>query len=197
MVITSLLMPKTKTMKTTKKPINQPYPELVTDLRRQDRRAISYLYDNYSKALFGIIQRIVNDWELAEEVFHDAFIKIYKNIDSYDEKKARLFTWMLNICRNAAIDKLKSRAVKKQARTDGMEENMEGILNRFSFEYNPDGIGVYELLQKLNPDYNFVIQKLYFQGYSQLEVSKEYEIPLGTVKTRTRAALRDLRRLMG
>lgn len=195
-MVTSLPKPKTKFMKTTKSSVNQPYEGLVADLKRQNRRAIDYLYDNYSKALFGVVQRIVNDWELAEEVFHDAFIKIYKNIDSYDEQKARLFTWMLNICRNAAIDKLKSKAVKKQARTDGIEDNMEGILNRFSFEFNPDGIGMYELLQKLHPDYSFVIQQLYFRGYSQLEISKEYDIPLGTIKTRTRAALRDLRKLM-
>ncbi len=196
-MVTSLSKPETHTMKTTRKPVNQPYDGLVSDLRRKDRRAIAYLYDNYSKALFGVVQRIVNERELAEEVFHDAFVKIYTNIHSYDEQKARLFTWMLNICRNAAIDKLKSKAVKKQARTDGMNENMEGILNRFSFEFNTDGIGMYELLEKLHPDYRFVIQKLYFQGYSQQEISKECDIPLGTVKTRTRAALRDLRRLIG
>lgn len=196
-MVTTLSKPETHTMKTTRKPVNQPYDGLVSDLRRKDRRAIAYLYDNYSKALFGVVQRIVNERELAEEVFHDAFVKIYTNIHSYDERKARLFTWMLNICRNAAIDKLKSKAVKKQARTDGMDENMEGILNRFSFELNTDGIGMYELLEKLHPDYRFVIQKLYFQGYSQQEISKECDIPLGTVKTRTRAALRDLRRLIG
>lgn len=196
-MVTTLSKPETYTMKTTRKPVNQPYDGLVSDLRRKDRRAIAYLYDNYSKALFGVVQRIVNERELAEEVFHDAFVKIYTNIHSYDERKARLFTWMLNICRNAAIDKLKSKAVKKQARTDGMDENMEGILNRFSFEFNTDGIGMYELLEKLHPDYRFVIQKLYFQGYSQQEISKECDIPLGTVKTRTRAALRDLRRLIG
>ncbi len=195
-MVTTLSKPETHTMKTTRKPVNQPYNGLVSDLRRKDRRAIAYLYDNYSKALFGVVLRIVNERELAEEVFHDAFVKIYTNIHSYDEQKARLFTWMLNICRNAAIDKLKSKAVKKQARTDGMDENMEGILNRFSFEFNTDGIGMYELLEKLHPDYRFVIQKLYFQGYSQQEVSKECNIPLGTVKTRTRAALRDLRRLI-
>ncbi len=196
-MVTTLSKPETHTMKTTRKPVKQPYDGLVSDLRRKDRRAIAYLYDNYSKALFGVVQRIVNERELAEEVFHDAFVKIYTNIHSYDEQKARLFTWMLNICRNAAIDKLKSKAVKKQARTDGMDENMEGILNRFSFEFNTDSIGMYELLEKLHPDYRFVIQKLYFQGYSQQEISKECDIPLGTVKTRTRAALRDLRRLMG
>lgn len=183
-------------MKSSDKPGKTKYPDLVADLKQHDRKAFEFLYDNYSKALFGIVQHIVREHELAEEVFHDAFIKIHRNIHTYDEKKSRLFTWMLNICRNAAIDKLKSKAVKKQARTDGMETHGEHLQNGLSIEFNPDNIGVKELLLKLNPDYRFVLDKLYFQGYSQLELSKEYDIPLGTVKTRTRAALRDLRRMI-
>ncbi len=183
-------------MKSTDRSEKGKYSNLVALLKQHDRKAFEFLYDNYSKALFGIVLQIVKEHELAEEVFHDAFVKIHRHIGSYDEKKSRLFTWMLNICRNAAIDKLKSKAVKKQQLTDGMEAHSEHLHNGLSIEFNPDHIGMRALLDELNPDYSFVLQKLYFQGYSQLEISEEYDIPLGTVKTRTRAALRDLRRMI-
>lgn len=196
MVIERLPEVKSRDMKTIRSRVKQAYPEFISDLKRHDSKAFEYLYDNYHQALFGTVHRIVQDWEVAEEVFHDAFIKIHKKIASYDEAKGRLFTWMLNICRNAAIDKLKSKDFKKQAKTDGIDGMMEGILNQHGFEYSIDSIGVEDLLGKLSPDYRFVIYMLYFKGYSQAEISKEFKIPLGTVKTRSRAGLRDLRKLI-
>ena len=182
--------PEMKVMKTEKNDTFQDCEVLIKGLKKRDRKAVDHLYNNYSQALFGVAQRLVHNRELAEEVLHDVFMKIIKGIDSYDKSKGRLFTWMMNICRNAAIDKLKSKSVKKMGKTDAIENNLDGIMNKFSVEFNPDGIGLYEQLGKLHPDYFFVIDKLYFEGYSQSELAKEYEMPLGTVKSRTRAALR-------
>ena len=78
---------------------------LVSALQQKDRSALEYLYDHYSSALLGVVVRIIKKEELAEEILQDVFLKIWDRIDSYDASKGKLFTWMLNIARNQAIDK--------------------------------------------------------------------------------------------
>ncbi|HEY0031415.1 MAG TPA: sigma-70 family RNA polymerase sigma factor, partial [Bacteroidia bacterium] len=86
--------------------------ELIALLKNKDLVAYNALYDNYSAALYGIITRIVPAEEIAEDLLQEVFIKIWKSIDSYDPKKGRLFTWMLNISRNASIDYARSKQSK-------------------------------------------------------------------------------------
>lgn len=170
--------------------------ELILLLKKQEKAAFEYLYDHYSAALYGIILRIVKKDTLAEEVLQDAFLKIWKNIASYDPSKGRLFTWMLNISRNQAIDKTRSKEIKKTHKTDPVE-NVVNKINQHNYEeFSPENIGVKELLDILNIDQRKVIDLLYFQGYTQSEVAKEYGIPLGTIKTRLRAAMKHLRKFV-
>src|SRR5207253_4702565 len=70
--------------------------ELVILLQNRDQKAFSYLYDNYAAALNGVIYRMVENRELAEDILQEAFIKIWNNFSNYDSLKGRLFTWMLN-----------------------------------------------------------------------------------------------------
>jgi RNA polymerase sigma factor (sigma-70 family) len=170
--------------------------ELVSLLRQKDKAALEYLYDHYSAALHGIILRIVRSEDIAQEVLQDAFLKIWKNMDAYDPAKGRLFTWMLNISRNLAIDKTRSKEIKREQKTDRTENIVNRVDLQYYVEYNPENIGVKELLDKLNPDQRKVVDLLYFQGYTQSEVAKEYEIPLGTIKTRLRIALKELRKIV-
>lgn len=170
--------------------------ELVMLLQKQDKAALEYLYDHYSAALNGIILRIVGSEEIAQEVLQDAFMKIWNNIHSYDPVKGKLFTWMLNISRNLAIDKTRSKEIKREQKTD-RTENVVNKVDRENFvEFSPDSIGVKELLNTLNSDQRKVVDLLYFQGYTQSEVAKEYGIPLGTIKTRLRIALKELRKIV-
>ncbi len=127
-------------------PETQKYTEtdLILLLRQREQSAFSYLYDNYSGALYGIILSIVPDKELANDVLQEVFVKIWRQVDSYDASKGRLFTWMMNIARNASIDMLRSKGYQK----------------------------------------------------TQDEISKTLNMPLGTVKTRLRSALLQLRELM-
>ena len=81
--------------------------ELVEMLRLQDRKAFSYLYDNYSDALYGVVLKLVRTEETAQDLLQEIFVKIWKNIAQYDVGKGRLFTWMLNIARNTSIDYLR------------------------------------------------------------------------------------------
>ena len=69
----------------------------MSRLKDQDKDALSYVYDKYGAALYGIANRIVNDVEVSREVVQDVFLKIWNKIDSYDPSKGKFFTWMLNI----------------------------------------------------------------------------------------------------
>jgi RNA polymerase sigma-70 factor (ECF subfamily) len=154
------------------------------------------LYDNYSAAIYGIILRIVRSEEVAQEVMHDAFIKAWKNINSYSAEKGRLYTWLVNISRNTSIDRLRSKEIKKTGKTDSVADNVYTIDKANSTELSIDGIGLENVLNQLSDELRFVIEQMYFKGYTQIEIAEEFNIPLGTVKTRARTAMRTLRELL-
>ncbi|HPH86646.1 MAG TPA: sigma-70 family RNA polymerase sigma factor, partial [Ferruginibacter sp.] len=88
--------------------------ELISRLKEREQQAFSYLYDHYAGALNGIICRMVEDPQLAEDILQEAFLKVWNNFAQYDSSKGRLFTWMINITRNLTIDTLRSKGYKKQ-----------------------------------------------------------------------------------
>jgi RNA polymerase sigma factor (sigma-70 family) len=170
---------------------------LVDRLRSRDRAALEYLYDNYSGALYGVIVRIVKKEEIAEEVLQDVFLKIWDRFSGYDAEKGKLFTWLVNIARNQAIDKTRSREISKEQKTGGLENFVSRIDNEEFIEQQIEGIGVKDILKDLPEEQRFVVDHLYFKGYTQSEVAEEFNIPLGTVKTRLRLAMQQLRITLG
>src|SRR5688500_1509954 len=141
--------------------------ELVSRLLNKEKAALDYLYDRYAGALYGIIKRILQKDEQAEELLQDAFLKIWDKIDSYDAAKGRLFTWMLNVARNMAIDKTRSREISKESKTAGLENLVGKVDVRDSFEQPIDAIGVAESLTALPEDQRFIVEYLYLKGYTQ------------------------------
>lgn len=168
---------------------------LVTQLRAQDQKAIAQLYRNYSAALYGVILRIVKQEEIAEDVLQETFVKIWSAFSTYDENKGRLFTWILNIARNLAIDKIRSKQFRVSSITHPLEDTSTFRMTS-SDEIKPEHIGVKEMTDKLNPDQKVIIDLMYFNGYTQSEVAEELNIPLGTVKTRARMAIKFLSKLI-
>lgn len=162
-------------------------------LKAHDRSALEYLYDHYSGALYGVVSRIIKKEEVAEEVLQDAFLKIWDKIENYDPAKGKLFTWMLNLARNLAIDKTRSKEISKEGKTGGLDNLVNRIEKREFTEQETDSIGVKDILRGLPAEQRFVVEQLYFQGYSQSELAEEFNIPLGTVKTRLRLAMKQLR----
>lgn len=158
--------------------------------------ALDYLYDHYSSALYGVINRILNNEDVAEEVLQDAFLRIWDKIGSYDAAKGRLFTWMLNIARNLAIDKTRSKEISKDRKTDDIDDLVNKIDRKEQAEQNVDFIGLKEVLGRLSEEQKFVVEHLYLKGYTQSELADEFRIPLGTVKTRLRLAMIELRTLL-
>lgn len=170
--------------------------ELVDSLKNGERGAITVLYDNYSAALFGVILRIADNKEAAEDILQEVFVKVWKNISAYDSAKGKLFTWLVNIARNAAIDstRTKNYNIKKQIRS--IDNSVRSINRQYSVSTHIDHIGLRELTDKLKPEHKILIDKLYFEGYTQEEAAEELNMPLGTVKTRIRAAINQLREII-
>jgi RNA polymerase sigma-70 factor (ECF subfamily) len=167
--------------------------ELIALLKDRDSKAFSYLYDHYAGALNSIILQIVNDTELANDILQEVFINIWRKIESYDAGKGRLFTWMLNIARNASIDTLRSRNYQNSRKNRAIPDNVDGLKYPQTAAVNVDNIGLKKILEKLKDDYRVLIELAYFKGYTHEEIAEIETIPLGTVKTRIRNALMQLR----
>ena len=169
--------------------------ELVALLKEQNNDAFNYLYDHYSGALFTIINQIVPDKDTASDVLQEVFVNVWRKIGTYDETKGRLFTWMLNIARNAAIDKVRSKGYRDNQRTQSI---VEGENAGMSISSNPivNDVGLKKVLTTLNEEYRKLIDLSYFQGFTHEEIAKMLGIPLGTVKTRIRTAISQLRTMI-
>jgi RNA polymerase sigma factor (sigma-70 family) len=170
--------------------------ELVIALKKRDNQAYSYLYDNYSGALYSIIKQIIpDDAGLARDTLQGVFINIWRKIESYDQTKGRLFTWMLNIARNASIDILRSKSYQNRQKNQELPDNVydnNNIVNHTT-ELNVDNIGLRKVLEKLKPEHRVLVELAFFKGFTHEEIAGMEGVPLGTVKTRIRNALLQLR----
>ena len=166
---------------------------LVKKFKTKDVKAFEKLYDLYSESVQGIVFNIVREQSIAEEVTQDVFIKAWNNAESYSEKKGRFFTWIINIARNAAIDKVRSKNFKNNTKNLDAEFFVDILEDHDSLDSKTDAIGVKNFVSKLKETCIKVIELLYFKGFTQKEVSESLDIPLGTVKTRNRNCINELR----
>ncbi len=168
--------------------------ELIASLQKRDEAAFSLLYDAYSSVLFGVAFRIVDNKSIAEELFQDVFVKIWRHIDSYDARKGTLFTWMFNITRNTCKDYLRSKQYRYQKMM--AQEGLDYISSKYmpqTASNEGENFDLQLLVLDLEPKYKEIIDLVYIFGYSQEQVSQKLNLPLGTVKTRSRIALKRLR----
>jgi RNA polymerase sigma factor (sigma-70 family) len=168
--------------------------DLVRALKDREKIAIQALYDMYSGALLGVIFRITQHSEVAEDLLQDTFIKIWHSADSYDSTKGRLFTWMINIARNLAIDKLRSKDFRNASKNQNIENNVDFIDQQKKVTFNADTMGLKDMVTTLKPEFKSVLDLIYFKGYTHVEAAEELNLPLGTVKTRVRMAIMELRK---
>lgn len=170
--------------------------ELLPLLLRKDERGFTQLYDMYSKSLFSIITNLISDREEAEDVLQEVFVKIWKNIETYNQSKGRLYTWMLNITRNTAIDKLRSKGFNNSKKNLSSDNFVHLLDDSNKLTNKIDSIGLREFVNKLKPKCIQLIDLLFFKGFTQQEASEELAIPLGTVKTQNRMCMNDLRNFL-
>ncbi|MCM4152254.1 sigma-70 family RNA polymerase sigma factor [Arenibacter sp. N53] len=167
---------------------------IVAQFQKKDTVAFEKLYNMYSENICGVINTIVQNSNVAEEICQDVFMKVWNNSESYNASKGRFFTWILNIARNAAIDEIRSKSYKN-SKKNLSADYFVGILE--SKEDHESGkediIGLKNHLLSLKEKCVEIIELLYFKGFTQKEVSKELNIPLGTVKTRNRSCISQIR----
>ncbi|HEU4553375.1 MAG TPA: sigma-70 family RNA polymerase sigma factor [Chitinophaga sp.] len=168
---------------------------MVQGLKARDEKVFSYLYDHYSPALYGVALKIVNDENMAIDALQEIFLKIWRSAERYDADKGRLFTWMLNIARNTAIDMLRSRAHKLDQKIRELGDGTV-FLEKLTVQQSIDHLGLSKVLDQLNKEQRVIIDLAYYRGCTQDEIAKLLDIPLGTVKTRMRNAIIQLRNIL-
>ncbi|TYB73917.1 sigma-70 family RNA polymerase sigma factor [Bizionia gelidisalsuginis] len=166
--------------------------EIVELLKNGDKKAMTLLYNNYSSALLGVIKKVVSDNDLAQDVLQESFIKVWKNAKSYNPEKAKLFTWLYRIAYNSAIDKVRSTNNKSQKEIQIEDSNVYKLTTNC---LNQDTLDIKKHLSSLDLKYQIVINALFFEGMTQQEASDELEIPLGTIKSRLKIGLRELKKI--
>ncbi|MFZ4633887.1 MAG: RNA polymerase sigma factor [Saprospiraceae bacterium] len=165
----------------------------IHHLQQGDQDAFAHLYDRYAGMMLGVIHKIVPELADAENLLQDCFVKVWRFIDSYDATRGKLSTWLLNIARNTAIDFLRSRMYAERQKHQRIDQVTNSSREPAQAENSIDTIGLRELVQKVSAPYREIILWMYFEGYTQQEIADKFNLPLGTVKTRTRMALRELR----
>jgi RNA polymerase sigma-70 factor, ECF subfamily len=165
-----------------------------------DQGALGELYDATSAAVFGLVQRIVQDFSAAEEVAIDVYREVWRLASAYSEEKGTPLTWLLLIARSRAIDYLRSRA----KRIREQERPIEIAFDHFHPSPDPETAAisgnreqiVRETLANLAPEQVTVLHLAFFDGLSHSEIAAATGIPLGTVKTRIRAGMMRMRELL-
>lgn len=166
--------------------------DIITLLEHGDKKAMNLLYDNYADSLYGVIKKVISDDDTAQDVLQESFIKIWRYSKKYDPTKAKLFTWLYRIAYNTAIDNLRSQKNKSGKEIQIDESNVyklsaEGL--------NQDVMDIQKHLSSLEEKYQIVINALFFEGMTQQEASEELDIPLGTIKSRLKIGLRELKKI--
>ncbi|TXE16551.1 RNA polymerase sigma factor [Psychroserpens burtonensis] len=166
--------------------------QIVELLANGDKKALNLLYENYSDSLYGVILKVTINEELAQDALQETFIKVWKNAKKYDSKKAKLFTWLYRIAKNTAIDKLRSfnNRFEKEVQIDKSNVYILPTAN-----LNQDVLDLKEHVARLDEKYQIVLKALFFEGMTQQEASDGLDIPLGTIKSRLKIGLRELKKV--
>ncbi len=169
---------------------------LVEQFKQKDEKAFEQLYTMYSKSMQGVIFNIVRDNAIAEEVMQDVFIKAWYKSDTYSSSKGRFFSKHPSIARHAAIDKTRSKNFKKSKQNLNADFFVDIIESSDNLDNKTDAIGISKFVSKLAEKCKDVINLLYFKGYTQTEASEALDMPIGTIKTRNRNCIKELRSMV-
>ena len=166
---------------------------LIIRFKDKDQSAFEELYTMYGESIHGVVFNIVKDSAIADELMQDVFIKAWHKSDTYSSKKGRFFTWILNIARNAAIDKVRSKAYKQSKQNLDADFFVDIIKSNENLNERTDAIGIKKFVTQLGEKCKAVIELLYFKGYTHKEASETLQTPIGTIKTRNRNCIKQLR----
>jgi RNA polymerase sigma factor (sigma-70 family) len=138
---------------------------------------------------------VIQDKTITEDILQDAFVKIWKNIDNYDSSKGRLYTWLRKLTHNLTLDYLKSKHHKTNQKVVATEEVVTAIPVANTVIGRLDANDFKQKLNKLDAKQRQILDLSYYQGYTQEEIAVALDMPIGTVKTRIRNAIIELRKI--
>ena len=171
--------------------------ELLKAIAARDEAALAQLYDRYRTILFGLLMRILNNREEAEDVLQETFIQVWRKAADFDETRGRPFTWLVTLARSRAIDRLRTLASRERVAEARAREVSEEISDAATDALKSEQRGlVSDALAKLPDEQKRPIMLAYFDGLTQSEIATRLGAPLGTVKTRMRTGMIRLRELL-
>jgi RNA polymerase sigma-70 factor (ECF subfamily) len=175
--------------------------ELHRRLASGDRSAFDDLYRRYASAAYGLAYRITGQQLLAQDVVHDAYMALWRAPEAYDPARGPFRTFFLALVHHRAVDTVRreERLRKRQERASNLEpvygeDVAEDVTDQaFMGQRRKE---VREALETLPPEQRQVLEMAYFGGKTQVQIAQEIGIPVGTVKTRTLAAMKKMRRAL-
>ena len=170
---------------------------LLKAIAARDEVALAQLYDRYRAILFGLLMRILNNREEAEDVLQEVFLQVWRKAADFDENRGRPFTWLVTLGRSRGIDRLRTLAARERVAEAGAREPSEEISDAATDAFKSEQRGlVSDALAKLPDEQKRPIMLAYFEGLTQSEIATSLGAPLGTVKTRMRTGMIRLRELL-
>jgi len=161
--------------------------ELIERIAARERDAFEELYARYARPVLGLALRRLRDRGRAEDSVQEVFAAVWRSAASYDRRRGPGGAWLYTIARNAIVDAQRRRSAPTVAAPPEVvstaatpDEEAEASWNAWR---------VHRALESLPGPERSVIDLAYFSGLSQAEVAEFLQIPLGTVKTRTRSGL--------
>jgi RNA polymerase sigma-70 factor (ECF subfamily) len=160
--------------------------------------ALSELYDRYSRLVFSLALNSVGDPATAEEVTQDVFVRVWQRAKQYRAEQGKVSTWLTSIARNRAIDQLRRRSSRPEQHSVAWAEVSPQAMPAINgperaTERTMERERVRAAVAQLPEEQKRVLALAYFQGYTQSQIAKSLDLPLGTVKTRIRLAMEKLR----
>ncbi len=167
---------------------------LLQAIARGDEASLARLYDQYRVILFGLLVRILNSREEAEDVLQEVFLQVWRRAGDYDEQRGKPFTWLVTLTRSRAIDRLRVLSARQRLATsvaqDRPAEASDALKETVRSEQKDI---VRQALAELPEEQRRTLLLAYFEGLTQTEIAAKLNAPLGTVKTRMRSAMTKLR----
>ena len=173
--------------------------QLLALIVRGENWALSEIYDRYSRLVFSLALKILNDHASAEEIVQQVFTKVWRSARDYRVERGKFSTWVMTIAQHQCIDELRRRRVRPAAQP-GDEELLYGLASdddpAQAVQYTFELARIREALQQIPTEQRIVIELAFWGGLTQQEIAMYCHSPLGTVKTRLRLGMQRLRRLM-
>lgn len=164
---------------------------LMSAIRARNQDAMAQLYDRYSSLVYAVALRVLGETAAAEDVLQEIFMQLWRNPESFEAARGGLAPWLAVITRNRAVDQLR----KRRPQSD-LSEVIVAVESDLAVDADRRRVAqtIRGILQQMSPVQRSALEMAYFEGYSHSEISQKTGEPLGTIKTRIRTGLLQLRK---